>query len=203
MKRQNKIESSLSADQLKSFLDELRTMPAPTLAKIQELVQQKFGVRVSLMGAKTFKDKTFDAYLARLETTSQLAQAVATARTENPGATLADAASDIMGQQLFEWMNETTAIKAQIAELTPLQAARILQSLRAEDRKVEALRLEIEKFKVEQARKERELTAVLVEAERKKGQKKGGAEEGLSLETINRIRGIYGLAPAKSNGDET
>lgn len=62
----NKIEGSLSHAQLAALLDELRGVSAkPTLAQIQEAAA-RHGVQVSLMGAKTFRDSTFDAHLARL-----------------------------------------------------------------------------------------------------------------------------------------
>lgn len=62
----NKIEQSLSLAQLQAMLEELKALAAkPTLAQIQA-VAKRYGVEVSLMGAKTFRDNTFEAHLARL-----------------------------------------------------------------------------------------------------------------------------------------
>jgi len=62
----NKIEGSLPHDRLVAFLDELRAMSAkPTLTMIQAAAK-RYGIDVSLMGAKTFRDNTFAAHLQRL-----------------------------------------------------------------------------------------------------------------------------------------
>lgn len=76
----NKIEGSLSHEQLQAFLDELKGIAAkPTLAQIQTAAK-RHGIEVSLMGAKTFRDTTFRAHLDRLSTgrekAAQILQAV-------------------------------------------------------------------------------------------------------------------------------
>ena len=76
----NKIEGQLSHEQLAAFMDELRGMSAkPTLAAIQAAAK-RHGVEVSLMGAKTFRDNTFQAHLARLaagrEKSAQILQVI-------------------------------------------------------------------------------------------------------------------------------
>jgi hypothetical protein len=75
-----KIEGSLSHAQLSAFLEELKAISArPTLAAIQASAK-RYGVDVSIMGAKTFRDHTFQAHLDRLaagrEKSAQILQAV-------------------------------------------------------------------------------------------------------------------------------
>lgn len=64
--RPNKITGALSHAQLAAFLEELKALAAaPTLAQIQASAK-RYGIDVSLMGAKTFRDHTFKGHLDRL-----------------------------------------------------------------------------------------------------------------------------------------
>lgn len=71
-----KIANTLSHEQLVQMLDELRALSAkPTLAQIQA-VAAKYGVDVSLEGAKTFRKSTWEDHLARLAAGREKAQGI-------------------------------------------------------------------------------------------------------------------------------
>jgi hypothetical protein len=75
-----KIANTLKGPDLVRMLEELHALSAePTLAQVQEIAK-KYGVGVSLMGARTFRDSTFKAHLERLaqgrEKSAQILSAV-------------------------------------------------------------------------------------------------------------------------------
>ena len=96
----NKIENTLSHDQLAAFLDELRGLAAkPTLAQIQATAE-RHGVSVSLMGARTFRNNTFKAHLERLasgrEKSAQILAAVREGGAHPLDAVEESAAADLL-----------------------------------------------------------------------------------------------------------
>lgn len=95
-----KIANSLSHDQLVALFDELKSLSAsPTLAQTQALAK-KYGVAVSLEGAKTFRDTTFKAHLERLasgrEKSAQILAAVREGGAHPLDAVEEAAASDLL-----------------------------------------------------------------------------------------------------------
>ena len=72
----NKIENTLSHDQLAAFLDELRGIAAkPTYAQIQATAE-RYGVSVSLMSARTFAKNTYKEHLERLANGREKTEAI-------------------------------------------------------------------------------------------------------------------------------
>lgn len=147
MPRSNKIENGIPADRLEEFLASLAAMPSPSLQTIADLALSKYKIKVSLMGARTFKKHNFEDYLEKIRKRSEFAKAVAEARTGNPGSNLADAAADLMAQEVFEFMNSNEELANKLATLKPQQLAFVLKSLRSEDRKVEIIQIAQEKWK--------------------------------------------------------
>lgn len=96
-----KIENTLSVEQLDAFLAELRGLSAkPTLAQIQEAAK-RYGVEVSLMGAKTFRDNTFAGHLARLSNGREKAAQILAAVREG-GAHPLDAVEEAAAADLLD-----------------------------------------------------------------------------------------------------
>ena len=98
----NKVEQSLSLTELRAMLEELAALSAtPTLKQIQEAAAAR-GVKISLMGATSVRDKNFEGLLAELRRKREVAEAI-TAATES-GGTASDAAaalgSDLILDQL-------------------------------------------------------------------------------------------------------
>lgn len=90
-----KIANSLSAASLGALLEELRGLSAsPTLAQVQAAAK-RYGVSVSLEGAKTFRKNTFEEHLARLrngrEKSAQILSAIR--ETDSPLTAFEEAAA--------------------------------------------------------------------------------------------------------------
>lgn len=96
----NKIEGQLSHAELGALLEELKAISAkPTLAAVQAAAK-RYGVEVSLMGAKTFRDNTFSSHLARLaagrEKSAQILAAVREGGAHPLDAVEESAAADLL-----------------------------------------------------------------------------------------------------------
>ncbi|GEM_PF-1765493 len=105
MADQNKIALELSSEQLTEFLDKCWKTPRLTLAKVQALAAQ-YGIAVSLMGAKSFRDTTFSRHLQRISKASELADQVRELKKAGSGKALGDAAEALVGEQLIDTLIE-------------------------------------------------------------------------------------------------
>lgn len=103
-RRANKIEQHLDPEQLASFNSRLSAMKGLTLAKIQQLADE-YGVEVSLMSASTYRETTYEEYLAELKSKSQFAETLAEAAKS--GQTMTDAASSILSSKLLSHIMES------------------------------------------------------------------------------------------------
>lgn len=133
----NKIESELSADDLKSFVEECYQTEGLTLAKIQALASDR-GIEISLMGAKSFRDKNFSEHLRRLQRARELADQVE--ELGDSGKSLADASATIIAQQVFD----TVASGGEDIDLNTL--SKIIARLRTGDQRAKLLEMKVEEF---------------------------------------------------------
>lgn len=125
------------------MLDELTALSAaPTLKQIQDAAAKR-GVRVSLMGAASFRDKNFEERLAELRRRSEAATLIAQA-TE-AGGTTADAAaaigSDLILDQLMSGTLEGEALNSALLTISRLRSgnqasAKLRSDLRAAEQKL-------------------------------------------------------------------
>jgi hypothetical protein len=96
----NKIATSLPLAELRALCDELAaTAGEPTLKQIQEAAAAR-GVRISLMAATSFRDSTFEGYLAELRRKKEAAELIAEAASA--GASQSDAAAALLNQQMLD-----------------------------------------------------------------------------------------------------
>jgi hypothetical protein len=138
MDSKNKLVRAISADELQGFLDELARTPSVDGPMIQKLAEEKFGVEMGHNSANHFRKEVYQKFLDRLSKRKQMASLIATHKDDASGKTLADAASDELQQQVFEFLTENEALdlsaEAGLAKAESL--ARIIKSARGEDRKM-------------------------------------------------------------------
>ena len=96
----NKIATSLPLAELRALCDELAAASGePTLKQIQDAAAAR-GVRISLMAATSFRDSTFEGYLAELRRKREAADLIAEAASA--GASQSDAAAALLNQQMLD-----------------------------------------------------------------------------------------------------
>jgi hypothetical protein len=184
----NKIEQSLSLDDLRALVAELAAASAaPTLKQIQEAAARR-GVRVSLMGASAFRDKNFEGYLAELRRKSEAATLIAEATAA--GGTAADAAaalgSDLILDQLMAGTLEGEGLDRAMLTISRLRAgnqasAKLRADLALRDEQIAKLQAEA----TARAEKAAAAKAALETISKSKG--------GLTPETLKRIEEAAGL----------
>lgn len=97
----NKIARELTGEDLQAFLDRCWKTPGLTLARIQEIAAE-YGIAISLMAAKSFRDTTYARHLQRIGKAGELAAQVAALRQAGAGHTIADAAAAIISDEVLD-----------------------------------------------------------------------------------------------------
>lgn len=132
----NKLVRSLNEEQLVAFLEELVATPGVDGPMIRERALEKFGVKIGHESANNFRKEVFGRYIERMRRRKELSQVIATHRDSDSGKTLADAASEELQQQVFEFLADNAALdlsdKDDLARAESL--SRIIKSARSEDR---------------------------------------------------------------------
>lgn len=132
----NKLVRSITEEQLIEFLNELVRTPNVTGAFIQEEALKRFNVEIGHNSANEFRRDIFGSHIEKLRHAARMAQMVNDHRQPGGSNTLADAASDLLQQQVFEFMVEAKLDLAKPADLKQAESlGRIIKSARAEDRK--------------------------------------------------------------------
>lgn len=134
----NKLVRAITAEELQGFLDELARTKGVDGPMIQKLAEEKFGVEIGHNSANHFRREVFQKFLQRLEKRKALAATISAHRDDSSGRTLADAASDELQQQVFEFLTENDSLNLADEEgLARAESlARIIKSARSEDRKM-------------------------------------------------------------------
>jgi len=140
MADRNKIALELTAEELQQFLDRCWKTEGLTLAKVQRLAEE-YGIAVSLMGAKSFRDTTFKRHLDRIAKAGDLAAQVAALRQAGAGHTIADAAAAILSDEVLDKLINRDADE----ELDLDVLSKIVKRLRDSDSRSRALEHQIEK----------------------------------------------------------
>lgn len=135
----NKLARAISAEELASFLDELATTPGVDGPMIQRLALERFGVEMGHNSANHFRKEVYARYLEKLGRRKGLVKLVKETSEEGDGRRLADAASDELSQQVFEFLAESDLDLSDEDDLKRAEAlARIIKGARSEDRKMMA-----------------------------------------------------------------
>lgn len=187
MADRNKIALELTAEELQEFLDKCWKTPGLTLKKVQELAEG-YGINVSLMGAKSFRDTTFARHLQRIGKAGELAAQVAALKQAGAGHTIADAAAAILSDEVLDKLVNRDADE----ELDLDVLSKIVKRLRDSDSRTRALEHQIEKDQNTAVEKILKDPALLAEVAKLK------KDDGLSdSEKIARVRRrLFGDVPA-------
>lgn len=95
----SKIEQSLTPEQLQEFCAKAAQLKGGLLKDIQALATQ-YGIEVSLMGARTFRNGKFNAYLDELKSKREMAESISEVAKNGLG--IADAAAVSLSQKIFD-----------------------------------------------------------------------------------------------------
>lgn len=183
----NKLVRSLTEEQLLAFLEELIATPGVDGPMIREKAQEQFGVSIGNDSANHFRKEVFGRYIERMRKRKELSAVIAANRDSASGKTIADAASEELQQQVFEFLADNEALNlGSKDDLERAEAlARIIKSARIEDRRMLE---QLSKRVKELEEKQREAEKVLDAASQKEG--------GLSDATINAVRKALGMPEA-------
>lgn len=180
-RRANKIEQHLTQDQLAAFNERLATMPGMTLSKIAELAEE-FGVEVSLMAASTYRNTTYEEYLAELRSKAHFAETVSEAAKS--GLSMTDAAAAILSNKLLDHIMDSGALDNE--QFNELSLA--LSRLRLGDQRSKALEAKLAEMQAKAEERDRKIQEAKAAITRVK---EGG---GLSQDTLQEIEEkVFGL----------
>lgn len=133
----NKLVRSLTEEQLLAFLDELITTPGVDGPMIKEKALEKFGVSIGNDSANQFRKDVFGKYVEKLRRAAHMSKTVAEHRKEGQINTLADASSDLLQQQLFEFMVDNNLDFNNPKDVEKAEAiSRMIKAARSEDRRM-------------------------------------------------------------------
>lgn len=149
-RRANKIEQHLTADQLGAFNERLATMPGVTLQKIADLADE-FGVEISLMAARTYRETSYEEYLAELKSKAQFAETIAEAAKS--GLSMTDAAAAVLSNKLLDHIMDQGAMENE--EFNELSLA--LHRLRTGDQRAKLLEKKLQEMEAKEADRTRKI----------------------------------------------
>lgn len=134
----NKLVRELTEEQLVAFLDELVATPGVDGPMIREQALERFGIKIGHESANNFRKEVFGKYIERMRKRKELSQVIAAHRDSDSGKTIADAASEELQQQVFEFLADNQALDlSDKDDLNRAEAlARIIKSARIEDRRM-------------------------------------------------------------------
>lgn len=194
----SKIEISLNQDQLVEFLKRCAQLKGAKLKDIQALAEE-FGIDVSLMAARSFKQTAFQDYLDELKAKREMAESVSLVAKE--GLDLSAAAASALAAKVFDAsINlDPSAIGTEQGNNVSLAVAR-LQAGRRGDKKLEAdLRLrdeQIQKLERDRTEWEEKRIQITAQVERAKNAPAATADEvrAAAVAEIDRIMGLKSLS---------
>lgn len=179
----SKIETSLTPEQLQEFFLRCGQLRGCKLRDIQALADE-FGVEISLMSAKSFRDGAFTDYLEELKAKREMAENVA-AVAKN-GLSLSDAAASVLSQKIFDQAITLDAgAENGLDQANTLSLA--LSRLRTGDQRAKYLEAKLREFE----RKEQEWTEAKEKAKAALTEVK--AKGGLTKESLAKIEEAAGL----------
>lgn len=189
----NKIEQTLPLAQLQAFLEELKALSAkPTLSQIQASAK-RYGIDVSLMGARTFRKTTFADHLARLQRGREKTETILTA-LRGSGAHPLDAVEEAAAVDLLDAYTESEevdtekVIKAAL-NLRSSVSMRVGDARRAKELELKQAESEVRIRLAEQNRDLASRRAEKLEREKRDWERRQKEAEA-ALETVQKKGGI-------------
>lgn len=139
MESKNKLVRAISADELQAFLDELAGTPGVDGPMIQRLALEKFAVPMGHNSANHFRAEVYQKYLDQIGKRKALVSMITANKEPASGQTLADAASEQLQQQVFEFLIDSeTGLDLSTPEGVKhaKDLSVIIQSARSQDRRM-------------------------------------------------------------------
>ena len=99
----SKIEMAMSENDLQDFCKTLANTPNLTLKRLQSMAEKR-GIKVSLMGAKTFRDGAFAEHLRKLERGREFMEQARQYQEIGLSGALADTAAATILQEICDLM---------------------------------------------------------------------------------------------------
>ena len=177
MARKSKVEQALSVKELHEFCKRAAELKNPTLARIKDLAAE-FGIEMSLMAAKTFRDGAFDKHLRNIRRSKEQTQQILDVVGE--GHSISAGIRAHTQQQLFDALSSSEETDA--AEL-----ARILWNVTRSEVVVQDLELKIQDYKrkeIERAEK-KNAAQKIIDGAKGKG--------GITKKTLKQLEEAVGL----------
>ena len=177
----SKIETELSEEQLQEFCNNLATTPKLTLKRLQSMAAE-IGIKVSLMGAKSFRDGAFAEHIEKMRRAKELALQLKEVGNADAAGSIADAGALVLMQQVYDALTNGDEVDFDVF-------SKIIARLRSGDhrlREVNAKLREYEHRAAEWERKEAEREAA--KAEFSKAISKRGIGEDTLREIEERIK---------------
>ncbi|MES2596054.1 MAG: phage protein Gp27 family protein [Verrucomicrobiota bacterium] len=180
----HKLVRSITPEELDTLLERLASETNVTGARIRELADEMYGVEIGHDSANNFRNDVFGEYLRNLSASRDRARMIASMGSDAAGKVISDAASQMLQQQLFEFMLTAKLDFNKAEDLEKAEAlARIIKGARLEDRKMIAqLEAQLEAAKEKEAQT---ATAVMAAAK----------EKGASPQLVSAIREAMNFRP--------
>lgn len=170
----SKIEMAMSENDLQDFCKTLANTPNLTLKRLQSMAEKR-GIKVSLMGAKTFRDGAFAEHLRKLERGREFMEQARQYQEIGLSGALADTAAATILQEICDLM-------ASGGEYNITKVAQAVASLQAGEHRRKELVAKLKEYERKEIEWQRR------EAEREENKKKAVASlkkgSGLSDEAI-------------------
>ena len=160
----SKIETSLTPGQLQEFFLRCAQLKGTKLKDIEALAAE-FGVDISLMSARSFRQGAFAEYLDELKAKREMAETVAA--VAKSGLSLTEAATSMLSQKVFDRLLNSGEVTDEVAE----QLSLILSRLRTGDQRAKLLEAKLQELERKQTEwtESREKTKAALESVAKKG----------------------------------
>jgi hypothetical protein len=177
----SKIETSLTPEQLQDFFKRCAQIKGSKLRDIQALADE-FGIEISLMSARSFRQGAFSEYLEELKAKREMAESVSA--IAKSGLSLTDAAASVLSQKLFDRLLNAGDLSDDESDQLSLSLSRLRLGDQRATKLTADLQLrdeQIAKLTADREERERKKTELLTRIE---GAKKKG---GLTKETLAQI----------------
>lgn len=184
----SKIETSLTPEQLQEFFHRCAQIPGAKLRSIVALAEE-YGVDISLMSAKSFRDGGFSEYLEDLKAKREMAESVT--EVAKSGLSLSDAAASVLSQKIFDQaLRLDGSAEDGLEQSNTLSLA--LSRLRTGDQRAKLLEARLAEYEREKAEWEESRRKIAEQIDRAKNANPASADEirAAAVAEIDKLMGL-------------
>lgn len=178
----SKIEKELTPEEVVELLVTLANTPGGHILRVIQAEAEKRGVKISQMGASTFRDGTLHPYLEKLKMARQKSEMLAEAMTAGDESGLISGGRTALAEKVVDFLMTDDATPKQFSSLA--LTLQLLSSSNQGDKKTEAaLRMveaRLREFEAKEEERKRE-TAKLIERKNALTKKQGLSKEAIEL----------------------